>query len=199
MWVVHIPNISRNKRAGAWTVVNLFTYLTLVEADQLTCPHSDFIGGWYTRWLHGFLPSFHTVVNLFVRQLIKFLTFRSVHFHAGRCARPSFSIFRGSGSETRLEVPKYFLKHVSYIHEHACIVYQTWPSLTLQGGERWSGLIDSCVCYHWHGTYSVQCVSGIVYGLCVYSGILAVASVTVLVCFLCTDSRGLLLVWMDSA
>ena len=24
----------------------------------------------------------------------------SVHFHPGRCARPSFSIFRGSGSET---------------------------------------------------------------------------------------------------
>ena len=30
-------------------------------------------------------------------------TGRSVHFHPGRCARPSFSIFRGSGSETRIE------------------------------------------------------------------------------------------------
>ena len=35
-----------------------------------------------------------------VQQLIKFLTFRSVHFHPNRCARPSFPIFRGSGSET---------------------------------------------------------------------------------------------------
>ena len=34
------------------------------------------------------------------QQLIKFLTFRSVHFHPSQCARPSFSIFRGSGSET---------------------------------------------------------------------------------------------------
>ena len=29
------------------------------------------------------------------QQLIKFLTFRSVHFHPSRCARPSFPIFEG--------------------------------------------------------------------------------------------------------
>ena len=40
-----------------------------------------------------------------VQQLIKFLTFRSVHFHPSRCARPSFPIFRGSGSETSHAVP----------------------------------------------------------------------------------------------
>ena len=31
---------------------------------------------------------------------VRLHTGRSVHFHPGRCARPSFSIFRGSGSET---------------------------------------------------------------------------------------------------
>ena len=36
-----------------------------------------------------------------LQQLIKFLTFRSVHFHPAPFTRPSFSIFRGSGSETR--------------------------------------------------------------------------------------------------
>ena len=35
-----------------------------------------------------------------VQQLIKFLTFHSVQFHPSRCARSSFPIFRGSGSET---------------------------------------------------------------------------------------------------
>ena len=35
---------------------------------------------------------------------VRLHTERSVHFHPSRCARPSFSIFRGSGSETR-EVP----------------------------------------------------------------------------------------------
>ena len=35
-----------------------------------------------------------------VQELIKFLTFHSVHFHPGRYARSSFSIFRGSGFET---------------------------------------------------------------------------------------------------
>ena len=33
-----------------------------------------------------------------VPQLIKFLTFRSVHFHPALLTRPSFSIFGGSGS-----------------------------------------------------------------------------------------------------
>ena len=92
------------------------------------------------------------------------------------------------------------------IREHACIVYQAKPSLTLQGGERWSGLINPCVCYHWHGSdgthiysMSVALCMGCMYGLCVYSGILALARVTTLGCFLCTDSRGLLLVWIDMA
>ena len=31
---------------------------------------------------------------------VRLHTGRSVHFHPSRCARPSFSIFRGSGSET---------------------------------------------------------------------------------------------------
>ena len=36
-----------------------------------------------------------------VQQLIKSLTFRSVHFHPTLFTRPSFSIFRGSSSETK--------------------------------------------------------------------------------------------------
>ena len=32
-------------------------------------------------------------------------TGRSVHFHPSRCASPSFSIFRGSGSETTSSKP----------------------------------------------------------------------------------------------
>ena len=49
-------------------------------------------GVWFSRKLYRLCK---------VRQLIKFLTFRSVHLHPSQCARPSFSIFRGSGSETR--------------------------------------------------------------------------------------------------
>ena len=48
-------------------------------------------GVWFSRKLYRLCK---------VRQLIKFLTFRSVHLHPSQCARPSFSIFRGSGSET---------------------------------------------------------------------------------------------------
>ena len=35
---------------------------------------------------------------------VRLHTRRNVHFHPGRYARPSFSIFRGSGSETSLNV-----------------------------------------------------------------------------------------------
>ena len=37
-----------------------------------------------------------------VHQLIKFLTFRSVHFHPTPFTSPSFPIVRGSGSETKV-------------------------------------------------------------------------------------------------
>ena len=40
---------------------------------------------------------------------VRLHTGHSVHFHPSRCARPSFSIFRWSGSETRLIAPAYYL------------------------------------------------------------------------------------------
>ena len=44
-----------------------------------------------------------------VQQLIKFLTFRSVHFHLAPFTRPSFPIFRGSGSETKGSPPSHLM------------------------------------------------------------------------------------------
>ena len=46
---------------------------------------------WFSRKLYSLCK---------VQQLIKFLTLHSVHFHSTPFTRPSFMIFRGSGSET---------------------------------------------------------------------------------------------------
>ena len=53
---------------------------------------------------------------------VRLHTGRSVHFHPGRCARPSFSIFRGSGSETiqlrctRTNTPSNYVAHAPIQH-----------------------------------------------------------------------------------
>ena len=47
-------------------------------------------------------------------------TGRSVHFHPSQCGRPSFSIFRGSGSETKYAHTMYVCGHLITVNVEAC-------------------------------------------------------------------------------
>ena len=71
-----------------------------------------------------------------VQQLIKFLTFRSVHFHPAPFTRPSFLIFRGSGSETRNE--KNLAAYLLVVYSHfmftlVCIRLSNWQATNYFG------------------------------------------------------------------
>ena len=53
---------------------------------------------------------------------VRLHTGRSVHFHPGRCARPSFLIFQGSGSETTLS-PSYLTAPYDVHKQFSAAVY----------------------------------------------------------------------------
>ena len=50
---------------------------------------------------------------------VRLHTGRSVHFHPSRCARPSFLIFRRSGSETRNKAT--IFPFICWLYSHACM------------------------------------------------------------------------------
>ena len=57
---------------------------------------------------------------------VRLHTGRSVHFHPGRCARPSFSIFRGSGSETKSKAVAAWAEEVGQGHVHKMFILWSW-------------------------------------------------------------------------
>ena len=63
---------------------------------------------------------------------VRLHTGRSVHFHPSRCARPSFSIFRGSGSETTSGSSWQIMFHI-YVLETTIklsMVFKFWGCVT---------------------------------------------------------------------